>query len=176
MKSLGISYNLILDWNIQFKALEAKLAKVALILGRRQATTMARAMAQGVVTLPQILYPVQFYSFSHAQLYQLTALLIRPLRKAKMIGTRLHAEVLSNRVLGGFMGDVYSLAQEAKLRLFDSAMEEEGLTRRALECLCLRLLRNDTSDRSLIHSSEEIPLPSQGGSSFQGWWASSLVL
>jgi hypothetical protein len=132
MKSVGISNNLILDWNIQFEALEAKVAKVASILGRRQAITMDRAMAQGVVTLPQILYPVQW----------------------------LHAEVLSNRVLGGFMGDVYSLAQEAKLRLFDSAMEEGGLTRRAMECLYLRLLCNETSDRSLIHSSEEFSLPS----------------
>jgi hypothetical protein len=124
MKSLGISYNLILDWNTQFEALKAKVAKVAKILGRRQATTMARAMPQGVVTLPQILYPVQFYSFLRAQLDKLTALLIHPLCKAKIIGTRLHAEVLSNRVLRGFMGDKYSLAQEAKLRLFDSAMKE----------------------------------------------------
>jgi hypothetical protein len=51
-----------------------------------------------------------------------------------------------------------------------------GLTRRATECLCLRLLRNEMSDRFLIHSSKEIPLPSQGGPSFQGWWASSLIL
>jgi hypothetical protein len=119
MKSLGISYNLILDWNIQF-------AEVASILGGRQAPTMVRAMAQGVGTLPQILYPVKFYLFSRAQLDKLTVLLIRPLRKAKMIGTRLHAEVLSNRVLGIFMGDVNFLTQEAKLLLFDSAMEEGG--------------------------------------------------
>jgi hypothetical protein len=126
MKYLGISCNIILDWNIQFKALEAKVAKVASTLGRRQATTMTMAMAQGVITLPQILYPVQFYLFLRAQLDKLTALLIRPMQKTKMIGTRLHAEVLSNCVLGGFMGDIYSLAQEAKLRLFDSAMEEGG--------------------------------------------------
>jgi hypothetical protein len=47
----------------------------------------------------------------------------------------------------------------SKARLFKGArMSEGGATRRAMECLCFRLLRdNDTQpDRSLLSSIEEI--------------------
>jgi hypothetical protein len=129
-----------------FAEMEAKLLSVADTLGARKASTLARAMAQQVCTLPQIIYPLQFYSFSEAQHDTLTRLLLRPLRQAKVVDTRLHEEVMTNQLLEGFMADVHTKVQEAKLRLFNLAMAKGGDTRRAMECLCLRLLRQDKKD------------------------------
>jgi hypothetical protein len=58
--SLGITYNLNRDTASIFQSLCAKLRNIATVLGGRQASTMARAIAQNVVTLPQIIYVLQF--------------------------------------------------------------------------------------------------------------------
>jgi hypothetical protein len=177
IKSLGIKYNLFRDTAELFAEMKANLLSVADTLGVRKASTLARAMAQQVCTMPQIIYPLQFYSFSKAQHDTLTRLLLRSLRQAKVVGTRLYKEVLTNQLLGGFMADVHTKVQEAKLRLFDLAMAEGGDTRRAIECLCLRLLRLEKEDFSLIASceqcwvSEKEPPPGKRTE----WWAESLV-
>jgi hypothetical protein len=157
-----------------FAEMEAKLLSVDDTLGARKASTLARAMAQQVCTLPQIIYPLQFYSFSEAQHDTLTRLLLCPLRQAKVVGTRLHEEVMTNQLLGGFMAGVHTKVQEAKLCLFDLVMAEGGDT---MECLCLRLLRQEKEDFSLIAScvqfwvSEKEPPPGKRTE----WWAESLV-
>jgi hypothetical protein len=98
--SLGVSYNLRGDSLELFNALRATLGGVAGILSRREASTMARTLSQKTVTTPQFLYPTQFYKLSENQLDSLTALLLNPLRAAKIIGTRLHAKILTNPALG----------------------------------------------------------------------------
>jgi hypothetical protein len=50
--SLGITYKLNRDTASIFQSLCAKLKNIAMVLGDRQASTMARAIAQNVVTLP----------------------------------------------------------------------------------------------------------------------------
>jgi hypothetical protein len=85
MKSLGITINLQLSWAEQFKHMETKIKQVAGILGPRKASTLAKSIAQGVSTLPKILYPLQFYSLSREQHGVLTGLLTRPLRTAKSV-------------------------------------------------------------------------------------------
>jgi hypothetical protein len=62
---------------------------------------MAKALLQNVSSVPSILYPAQFSPFTKQQLDELTAILIRPLRRAKLVGRRLATAVLSNRALGG---------------------------------------------------------------------------
>jgi hypothetical protein len=177
IKSLGIKYNLFRDTTELFAEMEAKLLSVADTLGARKASTLARAMAQQVCTLPQIIYPLQFYSFSEAQHDTLTRLLLRPLRQAKVAGTRLHEEVMTNKFLGGFIADVHTKVQEAKLRLFDVAMAEGGDTRRAMECLCLRLLRQEKEDLFLIASCVQcwVPEKEPPPGKRTEWWAESLV-
>jgi hypothetical protein len=98
--SLGITYNLNQDTAVIFQSLCAKLRNIMTVLGGRQASTMACAIAQNVVTLPQILYPLQFYCFSEKQHHHLTSLLLKPLRVAKGVGTKLHSVVLTNPLLG----------------------------------------------------------------------------
>jgi hypothetical protein len=157
--SLGVSYNLRGDTAELFNALRDTLEGVAGILSRREASTMARTLSQKTVTTPQFLYPTQFYKLSENQLDALTVLLLNPLRAAKIIGTRLHAEILTNPALGGFLIDLNTLVQESKLRLFESSIAEGGGdTRRAIECLCLRLHRS-TVDHSLVYSDHAIPNP-----------------
>jgi hypothetical protein len=117
----------------------------------------AKAMAQQVCTLPQLMYPVKFYSLSSKQHDTLTALLIHPLRKVKTIGTRLHSAVLSNKILGGFMKDIHSMVQEAILSLFERCIAEGGIKRRSMECLCLRLLQTPAKDRTLISTTKTVP-------------------
>jgi hypothetical protein len=63
MTSLGITDNLKRDTASIFLALCEKLRGIAGVFGGRQASTMARAMAQDLCTLPQILYPLQFCCF-----------------------------------------------------------------------------------------------------------------
>jgi hypothetical protein len=177
IKSLGIKYNLLRNTAVLFAEMEAKLLSIADTLGARKASTLARAMAQQVCTMPQIIYPLQFYSFSEAQHDTLTRLLLRPLRQAMVVGTRLHEEVMTNQLLGGFMADVHTKVQEAKLRLFDLAMAEGEDTRRAMECLCLRLLRQDKEDLSLIASCEQcwVPEKEPPPGKRTEWWAESLM-
>jgi hypothetical protein len=133
---------------------------------------MARAIAQNVVTLAQILYPLQFYCFFEKQHDHLTSFLLKPLRVAKEVGTKLHSVVLMNPLLGVYMSDVHSKVQEAKLRHFDRCMAEGGATRKAMECLCLRLFRRQDKDSSLVSSHSLIPVPQPGD---KEWWASSMV-
>jgi hypothetical protein len=78
--SLGITYNLKRDTASISLALCKKLRGIAGVLGGRQASKMARAIAQNLYTLPQILYFLQFYCFSETQHITLTALLLKPLR------------------------------------------------------------------------------------------------
>jgi hypothetical protein len=87
IKSIGIKYNLFRDTAELFAEMEAKLLSVADTLGACKASTLAQAMAQQVCTLPQIIYPLQFYSFSEAQHDALTRLLLRLLRQVKVVGT-----------------------------------------------------------------------------------------
>jgi hypothetical protein len=180
--SLGVSYNLRGDIAELFNALRDTLEGVAGILSRREASTMARTLSQKMVTTPQFLYPTQFYKLSENQLDALTVLLLNPLRAAKIIGTRLHAEILINPALGGFLIDLNTLVQESKLRLFESSIAEGGDTRRAMECLCLRLHRS-TVDHSLVYSDHAIPNPddfdkedeTKDSSAGYEWWASSML-
>jgi hypothetical protein len=123
---------------------------------------MARAMAQNVNTLPQIMYPLQFYYFSEKRHDHLTSLLLKPLRGAKGVGTKLHSVVLTNPVLGGYMSNVYSKVQEAKLRLFNRYMAKVGATRQAIECLCLPLFCRQDKDGSLVSFYTSIPVPQLG--------------
>jgi hypothetical protein len=177
IKSLGIKCNLFRNTVVLFAEMEAKLLSVADMLGARKASTLARAMAQQVCTMLQIIYPLQFYSFSEAQHDTLTRLPLHPLRQVKVVGTRLYEEVMTNQLLGGFMADVHTKVQEAKLRLFDLAMSKGGDTQRAMECLCLRLLRQDKEDISLIGFCEQCRVsekePPWGKRT--EWWAESLV-
>jgi hypothetical protein len=124
--SLGVLYNLRGDTVELFNALRATLGCVAGILSRREASTMARTLSQKTVTTPQFLYPTQFYKLSETQLDSLTALLLNSLRAAKIIGTRLHAEILTNPAFGGFLIDLHTLVQESKLCLFQSSIAEAG--------------------------------------------------
>jgi hypothetical protein len=79
------------------------------------------------------------------------------------------------------MADIHAMVQSAKARLFKGAMSEGGGTRRAMECLCFRLLRdNDTQpDRSLLSFIEEIKASNLAETPrtihSQGWWAESLL-
>jgi hypothetical protein len=177
IKSLGIKYNLFRDTAELFAEMEAKLLSVADTLEAHKASTLARAMAQQVCTLPQIKYPLQFYSFSEAQYDTLTRLLLRPLRQAKVVGTRLHEEVMTNQLLGGLMADVHRKVQEAKLRLFDLAMAKGGDTRRTMEYLCLRRLRQEKEDFSLIASCVQcwVPEKEPPPGKRTEWWAEFLV-
>jgi hypothetical protein len=135
----------------------------------------AKAMAQQVCTLPQLMYPAKFYSLSSKQHDTLTALLIRPLRKVKRIGTRLHSVVLSNQILRGFTGDIQSMVQEVKLSIFERRIAEGGLTRCSIECLCLRLLRTLAKDWTLIPTTETIPSENDSYHTGWDWWAESLI-
>jgi hypothetical protein len=63
IKSLGIKYNLFRDTAVLFAEMKAKLLSVAGTLGARKASTLARAMAQQVCTMPQIIYPLNFTPF-----------------------------------------------------------------------------------------------------------------
>jgi hypothetical protein len=121
------------------------------------------------------MYPAKFYSLSSKQQDTLTALLIRPLRKVKTIGTRLHSAFLSNQIIRGFMGDIHSMVQEAKLSLLERCIAEGGLTRRSIECLCLRLLRTPAKDRTLISTTETVPLENDSDHTGWDWWAESLI-
>jgi hypothetical protein len=96
MKSLGILINLDLTWADQYFAMETKLKKIAGTLGPRSASILAKAMAVDTSTIPQVLYPLQYYSFSRNQHTELSAILIRPLRSAKMVGSRIHRTILTN--------------------------------------------------------------------------------
>jgi hypothetical protein len=109
MKSLGILISLDLTWADQYSAMETKLKTVAELLGPRNASIPAKAMAIGMSTIPQVLFPLQFYSFSRKQHAELSAILIRPLRSAKMVGSRIHKSILTNSLLGGFMEDVHAM-------------------------------------------------------------------
>jgi hypothetical protein len=155
-----------------FLALCEKLRGIARVLGGRLASTMARAMAQNLCILPQIFYTLQFYCFSKTQHDTLTAFLFKPLWVAKGFGTKLHSVVLTNPVLGGYMNDVHSKIQEAKLRLFDRCIAEGGATCWAMGCLCLRLFRRQDKDSSLMSSQSLIPVPQPGDTE---WWASLMV-
>jgi hypothetical protein len=161
--------------------METKLKRVAGMLGPRNASILAKAMAIGTSTIPQVLYPLHFYSFLRKQHAELSAILIRPLRSAKMVGSRIHKSVLTNLLLGGFMANVHAMVQSVKARLFKGTMSKGGATRRAIECLCFRLLRdNDTQpDRSLLSSIEEIKASNFAETPrtihSQGWWAESLL-
>jgi hypothetical protein len=124
MKSLGIFINLDLTWADQYSAMKIKLKKVAGMLGPRNASILAKAMAIGTSTIPQVLYPLQFYSFSRKQHSELSAILVRPRWSAKMVGSRIHKSILTNSLLGGFMADVHAMVQSAKARLFKGAMSE----------------------------------------------------
>jgi hypothetical protein len=148
--SLGITYNLNRDTAFIFQSLCAKLKNIAVVLGGRQASMMACAIGQNVITIPQIIYPLQFYCFFEKQHDQLTSLLLKPLRVVKGVGTKLNYVVLTNPLLGGYMSDVHSKVQETKLRLFNRCMAEGGATRQnffsasasvcartAMKCLCL---------------------------------------
>jgi hypothetical protein len=72
--------------------------------------------------------------------------------------------------------------QESKLRLFESFIAEGGDTRRAMECLCLRLHRA-TVDHTLVYSDHAIPNPddfdrddeTKDSSAGYEWWASSML-
>jgi hypothetical protein len=85
---------------------------------------MVRVMAVASIflalceTLPQLLYPLQFYCFSERQHDTLTALLLKLLRVTKGVGIKLHSVVLTNPLLGGYMNDVHLKVQEAKLWFF----------------------------------------------------------
>jgi hypothetical protein len=56
--SLDITYNLNRATASIFQSLCAKLRNIATVLGGRQASTTAHDIAQNVVTLPQVLYPL----------------------------------------------------------------------------------------------------------------------
>jgi hypothetical protein len=157
--SLDITYHLKRDTASIFLALCKKLRGIEGVLGGRQASIMARAMAQNLCTLPQIFYPLQFYCFSETQHDTLTTLLLKPLRVAKGVGTKLHSVVLTNPVLGGYINDVHLKVQEAKLWLFDWCIAKEGATRWAMECLCLRLFHRQDKNSSLMSSPSLIPVP-----------------
>jgi hypothetical protein len=149
IKSLGIKYNLFRDAAVLFAEMEAKLLSVADTLGARKAPTLAWAMAQQVCTMPQIIYPLQFFLLFQGTArypHQASAPFPAAGQGSGHVGTRLHEEVMTNQLLGGFMVDVHTKVQEAKLRLFDLVMSEGGDTRRAMECLCLRLLRQNKED------------------------------
>ena len=175
IKSLGIEYNLVLNRAPLFKAAKQKLTKIARTLGPRQSSIMAKAMAQTVSTPPKLVYPLQYYSFSTQQHLQLSAIMVQPLRSAKMVGTRIHHTVLTNPFLGGFMQDLDTLVQDAKLRLFNMAMDEGGATRRAMECLCLRLCRRDPVDMTLLSDHVCVPVSPPTDSPKEEWWAKSLI-
>jgi hypothetical protein len=51
-------------------------------------------------------------------------------------------------------------------------MAEGGATRKAMECLCLRLFRRQDKDSSLVSSHSLIPVPQPGD---KKWWAFSMV-
>jgi hypothetical protein len=64
-----------------------------------------------------------------------------------------------------------------RCRLFDLAMAEGGDTRRDMECLCLRLLRQEKEDFSLIASCVQcwVPEKEPPPGKRTEWWAESLV-
>jgi hypothetical protein len=74
---------------------------------------------------------------------------------------------------------LHTLVQESKLRLLESSIAEGGDTRRAMECLCLRLYRA-TVDHTLVYSDHAIPNPddfdgadeTKDSSAGYEWWAS----
>jgi hypothetical protein len=86
-KSLGILINLDLTWADQYFAMETKLKTVAGMLRPRNASILAKAMAIGTSTIPQVLYPLQFYSFLRKKHAELSAILMHPLRSANMAPT-----------------------------------------------------------------------------------------
>jgi hypothetical protein len=55
---------------------------------------------------------------------------------------------------------------------FDRCMAEGGATRKAMDCLCLRLFRRQDKDGFLVSSHTSIPVPQPGD---KEWWASSIV-
>jgi hypothetical protein len=132
MKSLGILINLELTWADQYSAMETKLKTVAGMLEPRNASILVKAMAIGTSTIHQVLYALQFYSFSRKQHAELLAILIRPLWSAKMVGSRIQKSILTNSLLGGLIADVHAMVQSAKARLFKGAMSEGGGTRRVM--------------------------------------------
>lgn len=75
--------------------------------------------------------------------------------RGEVCGDRLHGTVLTSLLLGGFICDLDSLVQEAKTRHFHQTIEDEDATLRAMECLCLRLLRSESTD--LIYDGQEMP-------------------
>jgi hypothetical protein len=83
-----------------------------------------------------------------------------------MINIWLHAAVMSNRILGEFMQNVHSLAQEAKLRLFDVRWRRGSLYAGQYNAIAFLSYAMSRLTRTLINSSENIPPPSQGLPSF----------
>jgi hypothetical protein len=57
-------------------------------------------------------------------------------------------------------------------RLFNRCMAEGGVTRKAMECVCLHIFHRQDKDCSLVSSHTSIPVPQPGD---KEWWASSMV-
>ena len=139
---------------------------------------MAKALLQNISTTSKILYPAMFSSFTKVQLDELTRVMVAPTRSAKAIGTRLHRDVITNPILGGFINDIHTKVQEAKVRLIDLAQRAGGDTRRSMESLLLRALRRGYEDPTTAHGDYRIPQPivSRPGTCRHDWWANSVII